>query len=42
MKELMFIKINHCSDQDMAKVIYIQEIFNAKLISGQRILTKLI
>lgn len=32
MKELMFIKINHCSEQDMTKVTYMREIFNAKMI----------
>lgn len=32
MKELMFIKINHCSEQDMTKVAYIREIFNTKMI----------
>ncbi|MDO5346832.1 MAG: acetolactate synthase small subunit [Lachnospiraceae bacterium] len=31
-KELMFIKINSCSEQDMAKLTYMREIFNAKMI----------
>lgn len=32
MKELMFIKINNCSDQDMTKITYMRDIFNARLI----------
>ena len=32
MKELMFVKIHTCSEQDMTRLNYIREIFNAKLI----------
>lgn len=32
MKELMFIKINSCTEQDMVKLTYMREIFNAKMI----------
>ncbi len=32
MKELMFIKIHECSEQDMIKLNYIRKIFLAKLI----------
>lgn len=32
MKELMFIKINSCSEQDVTKLTHMQEIFNAKMI----------
>lgn len=31
-KELMFVKINECSEQDMIKLNYIREIFSVKLI----------
>ena len=32
MKELMFVKIHECSEQDMIKLNYIREIFSVKLI----------
>ncbi|MDE5782514.1 MAG: acetolactate synthase small subunit [Lachnospiraceae bacterium] len=32
MKELMFVKIQGCSEQDMQKLSYIKEIFRAKMI----------
>ncbi|WP_394272740.1 acetolactate synthase small subunit [Butyricicoccus sp.] len=32
MKELMFVKVHTCSEQDMTRLNYIREIFNAKLI----------
>ncbi len=32
MKELMYVRVYSCSDQDMKKVTYIQNIFNAKMI----------
>ena len=32
MKELMFIRIQNCSEQDIAKLAYIREIFNAQMI----------
>lgn len=32
MKELMFVKIQGCSQQDMQKLSYIKEIFRAKMI----------
>ena len=32
MKELMFVKVHSCSEQDMVKISYIREIFNAKMI----------
>ena len=32
MKELMFVKIHGCSDQDMGKLSYMKEIFQAKMI----------
>lgn len=31
-KELMFVKVNHCSEEDMEKLSYMREIFNAKMI----------
>lgn len=33
-KELMFVKINSCSDEDVTKLSYMQEIFNAKMIDS--------
>ena len=32
LKELMFVKVHTCSEQDMTRLNYIREIFNAKLI----------
>lgn len=32
MKELMFIKINNCSEQDMTKLTFMRDIFDAKII----------
>lgn len=32
MKELMFARVHSCSEQDMKKVAYIQNIFNVKMI----------
>lgn len=32
MKELMFVKIQECSEQDMMKLTHIKEIFQAKMI----------
>lgn len=32
MKELMFVKIHGCSEQDMVKLFYIKEIFQVKMI----------
>ncbi len=32
MKELMFVKVHSCSEQDMVKISYIREIFNTKMI----------
>ena len=32
MKELMFVKIQECSEQDMMKLTHIKEIFRAKMI----------
>ena len=33
-KELMFIKINSCSDKDVTKLSYMQENFNSKMIDS--------
>lgn len=32
MKELMFVKVTHCSEQDMVKIFRIQEVFKLKII----------
>lgn len=32
MKELMFVKVHSCSEQDMVRIAHIREIFNAKMI----------
>ena len=32
MKELMFIRVNNCSNEDMATLTYMRDIFSAKMI----------
>ena len=32
MKELMFVRVNNCSNEDMATLTYMRDVFSAKMI----------